>query len=272
MNGHGMAPATPSNVTRAFAKLAPADEDPEIQIPQPGHWRPTHEQLLAALPRLKDGKGHDAGGWSHEAVISHLNSSACRLPFVQWLADTSASSCAQRKQLWSATRLVMLNKHAPASGEPGIRPILMSMTFRKIASMAAMDAIGPTLAQAVASTQYGTGTRNGALLMHAKLSLTQWHQEDEPRAFAQLDISNAFGSLAREHLPALLAEIAPEGYPASGEWLEHHLFSQLDVLIPGDEGGGPNMQRRALRQGLPQGDPLSAVVFGACLATICKNS
>ena len=201
--------------------------------------------------------------------MSHLNSSACRLSFVQWLADTSASSCAQRKQLWSATRLVMLNKNAPAVAEQGIRPILMSMTFRKIVPVAAMDAIGPTLSQAVSATQYGTGTRNGALLMHAKL--TQWHQEDEHRAFAQLDISNAFGSLAREHLPALLAEIAPESYPAWGAWLEHHLFSQLDVLTPGDDGGGADTQRRALRQGLPQGDPLSAVVFGACLARILQK-
>ena len=105
--------------------------------------------------------------------------------------------------------------------------------------------------------------------MHAKL--TQWHQQDEHRAFAQLDISNAFGSLAREHLPALLADIAPDGYLAWGEWLEHHLFSQLDVLVPGHADGGPDMQRRELRQGLPQGDPLSAVVFGACLARILQK-
>ena len=137
MNGHGMAPATPSNVSKAFEKLAPAADDPILEIPQPAQWRPAKEQLLAALPRLRDGKGHDAGGWSHEAVVSHLNSSACRLPFAQWLADMSASACQYRKQLWSATRLVMLNKPAANAGEPGIRPILMSMTFRKIVSMAA---------------------------------------------------------------------------------------------------------------------------------------
>ena len=122
MNGHGMASATPANVSKAFDKLAPAQDDPPLEIPQPGQWRPARAQLLAALPRLKDGKGHDAGGWSHEAVVSHLNSSACRLPFVQWLADMSVSPCAQRQQLWSATRLVMLNKNAPATAEQGIRP------------------------------------------------------------------------------------------------------------------------------------------------------
>ena len=104
LNGYGLAAATGDNVAKAFAKLAPAPADADFQeLAAPsGEWMPSADSVLLAASRLKGGKGHDVGGWSHETVQNYLTTAVRRLPFAPWLANLSIETYPFRCQLWSA--------------------------------------------------------------------------------------------------------------------------------------------------------------------------
>ena len=77
--------------------------------------------------------------------------------------------------------------------------------------------------------------------------MSEHHQFSPHGAFAQLDIQDAFGCLARHEISTLLRELAPQEVAEWGQWPADHLLTEPEVQIP-PATGHPDMMRRPLMQ------------------------
>ena len=110
-------------------------------------------------------------------------------------------------------------------------------------------------------SQYGIGIDGGASSMHR--NLMSQHLQHENFAFLQLDFANAFGAIHRTAVQAALDHTL--GDHASVQWIKHYLAQQVTIAVPttarAECGNLPTCVHTSC--GLPQGDPLSALLFCA---------
>ena len=232
-------------------------------------WRPESKHWTRTIDRLRPGKALDPGGWSHETVQQAWSNAATAHRIREWLESYFARASVPEAQLMQMHRTVLLTK----PGSTSIRPILVSTIWKKILAGATTQAVRPLFEDLFAHSQYGIGIAGGASSMHR--NLTSQLLQNEDFAFLQLDFANAFGAIHRTAVQQAIEHTLGE-HPTI-PWLRHYSAQPATIAIPtaarAERGGWQPTTARAGRGeppsyvqtscGLPQGDPLSALLFCA---------
>ena len=163
-------------------------------------------------------------------------------------------------------RLEMLRTHRlVALAKPGgsTRPILIGTIWAKVLSHLLLREARPALQPHLEQKQFGVGAPQGGLMM---LHHIQAHLKAHPdHVIMQLDFRNAFGTLRRE---ACIAQLAATlgGMPA---WLGVTSRVLTQPVVVANPLGGPPMHTY---DGIPQGDPLSTLIFAAAMTLAIKGA
>ena len=226
-------------------------------------------RLPPLLRRLKQDKAADPGGWTHESLQQLLTGDGPVkeiAAWIEWISDRMEENHPLRARYWTS-RAVLLSK--PGGGT---RPIVVSGIFQKLMAMHNCQVLQQSLPAAIKASQLGIGCPDGAL----KMAQTVLHAAatDEEVSALQLDMTNAFSTLRRDRIPPLLIEghCLPEQRPLKEARVTRllRLLGQPQVILP--PTGLPNAPPLLTRDGLPQGDPLSSLLFGSCMAVLLNRT
>ena len=160
-----LAAVTRANWNTAWDKLNPNVPqayppcDPAVPV-----WSPPAANWNHAITHLRDGKAVDPGGWSHEVLKTLWANPIASVPLQDWLDKMMWHLSPDELTLLHAHRLVMLSK--TPSGE-GVRPILISTLWRKIATAAVTHFIKPMIVPKLQGKQCGIAAKGGAASLHA---------------------------------------------------------------------------------------------------------
>ena len=253
----------PNSGTRRWPNLPPMSTKKDLCLsertsiltdgtPLPGS---TH-----AISKLKRNKAADAGGWTTETAQSCTDHPHLRQALLVWLRThaTATSGPARRRGLWRTHRLVCLDK-----GGGAIRPILIGMIWAKLLSHLLLQPAKSDLEPFLKNRQYGIGTPQGGLAMTTAIKA---HLAQHPdHVVACLDFKNAFGSINRTTCVKALRELCPHN-PA---WLDtvNVLLSEPVLVV------NPAENHLAMTyDGLPQGDPLSTLLFSLSMTEVLHKA
>ena len=139
----------------------------------------------------------------------------------------------------------------------GVRPLLIGMPL-KVLHAAVACAVRKDVEPWLENVQFGVETSNGAALFVAPLLSHQGGPE--PVSYLQIDVQNAFGRLPRHLLYKVMCERCPQACTTWLPFLQRTLAA--DLSVPSFLDGS------CLRvcEGVPQGDPLSALLFSSYIA------
>ena len=216
-------------------------------------WQPTTQQFDKAIHRLKRQKAPDAGGWTTETAQSCLEDPRTKQRVLQWLTGQAGaiSTYTGREGLVHFHKLVCLDK-----GNGGVRPILIGMLWTKVLSHILLAQARPDLDIHLKDRQYGIGTPQGGLAM--TMAIRARLQENPDHVVASLDFKNAFCTIKRDHCLTVLRKLCPHN-PLWLDVAENLLGRGTVVSYPAAER--PNRTW----DGLPQGDPMSALIFSTVM-------
>ena len=258
LNSLGVADPTPHNFDEAMLKLrtcgAGEPQVPHAQARQ-SQWNPDIKAWEEAVGRLKPRKAADAGGWTAELFTLCWEDKAPREVLQAWLTrNMGPRGPPELKQCCEVTCLVMLRKHGG-----GVRPILLVNFFRKILNSMLARQSRDALQRITGHIQYGHSSQGPLLMLGAIESHRRLHAN---HCVVQLDIRNAFGAIDRSAALRLLWDkLDTNARDTWLPWIIDSLSAALAVMAPHD----PTIVERTW-DGLPQGDPLSAIIFSAVMA------
>ena len=248
---------------KATQLLRPRGDNIQLPSPAIAASEQSRHDFLRAIARLKPGRAMDPGGWSHECA-QQLFSAPCHM---QHLSDWAKRFLYElgrehpmRQMVWTA-RSALLGK--PNSG---IRPLLIGNLWLKIGAADLTKAFLDHMPAHLKHMQVGIGKSEGSISMARYIQ--QLAADDENMSFLQIDCENAFGSLRREAIVPLLREAGCDMHGEAGvrlaSWLNKHLAQPMRAIDPLDLTATQGIFET--QDGLPQGDPLSAAVFGMTIA------
>ena len=258
LHSPGLASPTPENFSQAMVKLRPHQQEALALPPVHGmFWKPAADRIAQAVLKLRRNRARDPGGWSHELLIWLWHNPNNRDEIVKWIHYLAhPATDVDLGTTLAHAQVVLLNK----PGRTSVRPILLVNIWRKVTSaILAAEAI-TTLGDLTAHCQYGH-QKQGAAQLYLALSA---HAERNPNHLVmQLDIANAFASInRRKAYEVILDGVRSKG--ADPEWISwlHHYMSQPTYIIPPYQEG----KAECTYDGIAQGDPASALIFGTALA------
>ena len=243
----------------AAQKLFPHEstEGPPLrEACDPTCWQPTERHFQEAICRLKKGRAADSGGWTTELAQSALSNPQVRPEVLKWLHGQAIclNPFFGRQGLTHYRELVCLDK-----GGGGVRPILISMIWTKLVSHMLLAQARPDLEPFLKGRQFGIGTPQGGLAM--TLSIRARLAANPEHVIASLDFKNAFGTLQRSTCLDTLRKLCPHN-PA---WLDvvNVLLARPTVI------NNPTAEKPSQTwDGLPQGDPLSTLLFSTVMSDV----
>ena len=254
----------PDQWEEAVNKLTP-HKNPDDHVPlregiAPDRWHPTPREYSNAISKLKRNKAADAGGWTTETAQSCTDHPQLKQAILAWIHNqaTATTGPARRVGLWRCHRLVCLDK-----GGGAIRPILIGMIWSKLLSHLLLQPAKSDLEPFLKHRQFGIGTPQGGLAMTTAIKA---HLEQNPdHVVACLDFKNAFGTIDRPTCIKALRELCPH-QPA---WLDavHVLLSWPALVVNPAEN-----HLAKTYDGLPQGDPLSTLIFSLSMTEILHKA
>ena len=171
-------------------------------------------------------------------------------------------------QEFNSCRLIPLDKGADTEGNPGIRPIGIGETLRRIVGKSVMTILKPDIQAAGGCIQTCTGVKSGIeAAIHA--TNTAWNLPST-ECLLQVDADNAFNRLNRKVALHNIREICPPLYT----FLQNNYQSAARLYVTNKSG----QQTLNSEEGATQGDP-SAMSFYALgtkplidiLAEFCIN-
>ena len=161
-------------------------------------------------------------------------------------------------KLYVASKMVPVKKNMQGD----CRPVAVPTAARKVMAMLLMKALPPGGMPIFQDRQYGIKKRDGA----AELArdVTRAMRAHPMHCVIQVDIANAFGSIQREEVHRSIEQIGhPAGHLASKWlWSEH----TAAVALPGRE-----LRHLTSTVGVPQGDPLSALIFSPAYSGLVQK-
>ena len=207
------------------------------------------EALDKAVRNLNGGTSFDVLGWNHEALQTlHQHHPSGRI-ISRWLiALYTQPHMSLPWKLYVASKMVPSKKNMQGD----CRPVAVPTAAHKVMAMLLMRALLPGGLPLFQEKQYGIKKRNGSAELARDVTRTMHAQP--MHCVIQVDIANAFGSIQREEVHRSIEQIGhPAGHLASKWlWSEH----SAAVALPGRE-----LRHITSKVGVPQGDPLSALVF-----------
>ena len=256
-------PIGPAEWHAAAQKLFPHEstEGPPLREEcTPACWQPTEKQFQDAICRLKKGRAADSGGWTTELAQGALSHPQVRPEALQWLHGLAIclNPFSGRQGLTHYHKLVCLDK-----GGGGVRPILIGMIWTKLVSHLLLAQARPDLEPFLKGRQFGIGTPQGGLAM--TLSIRARLATNPTHVVASLDFKNAFGTLKRSTCMETLRKLCPQ-CPA---WLDVvNVLLARPVVINNPTADKPSKTW----DGLPQGDPLSTLLFSTVMSEIVSQA
>ena len=253
LQGFGIAEPCYSTCTKIAEKWSPRKDD--LPVPPAPLGRETlrmvfaPEKMNSAVSKLSAGAALDICGWSHETVQSlnaHLMAQNWLTTIAVGLYALSLDSLPWRVMLTS--RMIPLNKNQHGD----IRPIAVPTMWHKISSAAQAADLLPLIEERLAGHQYGLRQPNGCAALGKAVS--QHLQEDPNQVIMQIDVSNAFGTMSRHQLCALLAQFQIPAAESICRWIASSHTAA--IALPGQE-----VYMSSTTCGIPQGDPASAALF-----------
>ncbi|CAK9043080.1 Retrotransposable element [Durusdinium trenchii] len=204
------------------------------------------------MARLKPGTAVDALGWCTES-FSQIGKNpllqVCLTRIMDRYLTNNLPSCTTG--LINMSMLLPLNK----DGKGGIRPISIPTCFRKVIASLTLLEHASDIQAYVEPEQHGAGMASGAYAMASKLE--RFIREDPGKLVVQADIANAFSTASRQSALQALAECNENLCKSQFAWL----CQPARAVLMGSDGTRHVLETS---NGIPQGDPLSALVF-ACL-------
>ena len=141
----------------------------------------------------------------------------------------------------------------PLSKNPGVRPIGVCETLRRILGKAILRVVGPYIRQEVGMSQLCAGQRSGCeTAVHAMTTL--FEENDSTEGVLLVDASNAFNSLNRGVMLRNIRELCP----AFSTCVTNFYRSSASLFVGGETIQSP--------EGTTQGDPLAMAIYA--LATL----
>ena len=256
-------PIGPAEWHAAAQKLFPHEstEGPPLREEcAPDMWQPTERQFQDAICRLKKGRAADSGGWTTELAQGALSHPQVRPEVLKWLHGLAIhlNPFFGRQGLTHYHKLVCLDK-----GGGGVRPILIGMLWTKLVSHLLLAQARPDLEPFLKGRQFGIGTPQGGLAM--TLSIRARLADNPDHVVASLDFKNAFGTLQRTTCLNTLRRLCPH-CPA---WLDvvNVILARPTVI------GNPTADTASRTwDGLPQGDPLSTLLFSTVMSEVVSQA
>ena len=252
----------PAQWEEAAAKLTPhAKQEGTVPLREdiaPERWHPTPREYNHAISKRKRNKAADAGGWTTETAQSCMDHPHLKQVLLDWI-HTHTRHCYLRPRPADRTMA-----HPPTSlfrqgrGGHSTHPHWhdMGQTPEPPTSATGQVRLG--------SLSPGQAIRDwppqGGLAMTTALKA---HLKQHPtHVVACLDFKNAFGSIDRT---TVLRELCPQN-PA---WLDavNVLLSEPVLVV------NPARNHMAMTyDGLPQGDPLSTLVFSLSMTEVLHKA
>ena len=270
LTGPGLAPDTAAAWDMATDKLVPLGTSaPEAKpCPPPELVKVVTDSMVhSAITRLKPCRALDAAGWSHECIQSLWQLGEVRKSLLPFLARCYAASLDEGLHPFvHSYRAVVLKK---SSTSPAIRPILISLRFRKVWASAVASVLTPMFQDQMRDLQFGAGTPDRVASFAAVVQAAVL--DDDQPSVLRLDIRNAFSSLDRQTLMTQLRQLPiPELEPWLGV-IQHILGSPLCVLrsVCAQRGA---CYYESTYNGLAQGDPLSSHLFCVSIAQCLRTA
>ena len=206
--------------------------------------------MRVLLRQSNNGSASGPSGWGGNMISTLAESDLCRAGIIALLKDiVNGQLPASAQQLLLSSRLVALNK--PDGG--GLRPIAMGELFYRLAALTMTRRMAGTAASLLSPHQYGVGVASGAeRVVHSLQHLLA--NASRRLSLLQLDISNAFNSCDRGRLLRVLYS-TPQ--LSSLYRIADFAYSRPTVLLL-ERSEGKDIRSR---NGVRQGDPLSALLF-----------
>jgi hypothetical protein len=176
---------------------------------------------------------------------------------VDWMANSFPP--------WAAYRALMAGRLVALDKCPGVRPIGVGETWRRLAAKATLLVSGSDAKELCGIHQLCAGLEAGIEGgIHAIEELWKQHEEEEEWGFLLVDASNAFNELNRT---AMLWTIRHE-WP-SGARFAFNCYRHWATLVIRGKGG--SMALLYSKEGVTQGDPLSMFGYGIGIMPLIRR-
>ena len=208
------------------------------------------DAMRMLIRQSNNGSASGPSGWGGNLLSTLAESDVCRAGIIALLKDIINGDLPRSaQQLLLSSRLVALNK---PSGD-GLRPIAMGELFYRLAALIMTRKVALTAASLLSPHQYGVGVSSGAECVVHSL---QHALTDNSRRLSllQVDISNAFNACDRGRI---LRELYSTPQLSPLYRMVDFAYSTPSVLLL-ERGEGKAFRSR---NGVRQGDPLSALLF-----------
>jgi hypothetical protein len=231
----------------------PLPEDsaiPTLPVDAPLILLEDDDAMRTLLRQSNNGSASGPSGWGGNLLSTLAESDVCRAGIIALLRDIINGHLPNSaQQLLLSSRLVALNK----PGGAGLRPIAMGELFYKLAALIMTRKVAQTAASLLAPHQYGVGVSSGAERIVHSLQHTL---TDTTRRLSllQIDISNAFNTCDRGRM---LRELYSTPQLSPLYRMVDFAYSTPSVLLLERAEGKSILSRNGVRQG----DPLSALLF-----------
>ena len=215
--------------------------------------------LQRALLHFQRGKAADALGWNQHTWSQLAQWPSLKehvLLFLDHMLRDRLPPAVSR--LAHSSRLIPLHKAAVGT----LRPIAIPTLFRKTISTVTYQRWVPQARQFVGADQHGVGLSQGTAIMAEKVS--QYLNTSDNHIAVGLDLSNAFGTIARTTVIRGLQAVDTALASSQTSWLQ---TSSLGILNNAD----PGQCCHWTNTGIPQGDPLSAMAFACALECVFRD-
>jgi hypothetical protein len=176
---------------------------------------------------------------------------------VDWLANTFPP--------WASYRALMAGRLVALDKCPGVRPIGIGETWRRLAAKATLLSSGREAKELCGIDQLCAGLEAGIEGgIHAIDELWRQHEEEEEWGFLLVDASNAFNELNRT---SMLWTIRHE-WP-SGARFAFNCYRHWGTLVIRGKGGSMSLLHS--KEGVTQGDPLSMFAYGIGILPLIRR-
>ena len=250
--GHGVGGSTAT--VRDILKIkhpAPGDVEPEALLPgPPGETHPVifdrldHNVIRSAVLHCQGSAGPsglDAASWRRLCTMYHGSSKALCSAIARMARRIATENIhPQVLRSFIACRLIPLSKN------PGVRPIGICETLRRIIGKAIMKIVGPDIQSVVGTSQLCAGQKSGC---EVAVHLMQRLYEGDIEGVLLVDATNAFNSLNRRVMLYNIQCLCP----SFATCVLNCYRSDAELFV-----GGETLHSA---EGTTQGDPLSMAIY-----------
>ena len=169
--------------------------------------------------------------------------------FIEWLGNG--------RHPWAAYWALMSGQLISLDNQPGIMPVIVGETWRRMMANCLLRVAGPESKSACGTTQLEGGLGSGIEgAIHAMRVLWEEHKAEEDWGFSLIDARNAFNE---ENRTAMLWTVRHE-WPSGAQFMFNccRHWATLVVWYTGD-GSGHFLY---IKEGVTQGDPLAIIAYG----------